>query len=163
MRARTILLIVGIVLLAAFAFLNVNEFTRSSLLSLGFTTIQLPLGLLMLLLLVAVMLVFLATTLYLQRASLIDTRKHTRELNIQRELADKAEASRFNELRNYMQAQTAATLQREAANGTVLTERLAQVQAALVQRIEQSDNTTAAHIGQLEDRLERDAGLTHAR
>ena len=163
MRARTILLIVGIVLLAAFAFLNVNEFTRSSLLSLGFTTIQLPLGLLMLLLLVAVMLVFLATTLYLQRASLIDTRKHTRELNIQRELADKAEASRFNELRNYMQAQTAATLQREAANATVLTERLAQVQAALVQRIEQSDNTTAAHIGQLEDHLERDAGLTHAR
>ncbi len=163
MRARTVLLIMGLVLLTAFAFLNVDEFTRSSLLSLGFTTIQLPLGLLMLLLLVAVMLVFLTTTLYLQRASLIETRKHTRELNIQRELADKAEASRFTELRNYIQAQTAATLQREAANATVLTERLAQVQAALVQRIEQSDNTTAAHMGQLEDRLERDAGLTHVR
>lgn len=163
MRARTILLIMGIVTLAAFAFLNVEEFTRSSLLSLGFTTIQLPLGLLMLLLLVAVMLVFLTTTLYLQRASLIETRKHTRELNIQRELADKAEASRFTELRNYIQAQTAATLQREAANATVLTERLAQVQTALVQRIEQSDNTTAAHMGQLEDRLERDAGLTQVR
>ena len=117
----------------------------------------------LLLLLVALMLVFLATTLYLQRASLIETRKHSRELNIQRELADKAEASRFNELRNYMQAQSAATLQREAANATVLTERLAQFQAALVQRMEQSDNTTAAHIGQLEDRLERDAGLTHIR
>lgn len=163
MRARTILLIMGIVALGAFAFLNVDEFTRSSLLSLGFTTIQLPLGLLMLLLLVAVMLVFLTTTLYLQRASLIETRKHTRELNIQRELADKAEASRFTELRNYIQAQTAATLQREAANATVLTERLAQVQATLVQRIEQSDNTTAAYMGQLEDRLERDAGLTHVR
>ena len=102
MRARTILLIMGIAVLAAFAFLNVDEFTRSSLLSLGFTTVQLPLGLLMLLLLVAVMLVFLTTTLYLQRASLIETRKHTRELNIQRELADKAEASRFTELRNYI-------------------------------------------------------------
>ena len=163
MRARTVLLIIGIVLLAAFAFLNVAEFTRSSLLSLGFTTIQLPLGLLMLLLLVAVMLVFLTTTLYLHQASLIETRNHTRELNIQRELADKAEASRFTELRNYIQAQTNATLQREAANATVLTERLAQVQAALVQRIEQSDNTTAAHMGQLEDRLERDAGLIQVR
>lgn len=156
MRTRTIFLIVGIVLLAAFAALNVDEFTRSSVLSLGFTTVQVPLGLVMLVLLVAALLVFLATTLYIQSHNLIETRQYARELSAQRELADKAEASRFTELRNFLEAQAAAELQRENANTTVLAERLAQIQSTLLGRIEESDNTTAAYIGQLENRLEQD-------
>lgn len=155
MRTRTIILIVGIVLLAAFAVLNVDEFTRSSLLSLGFTTIQLPLGLLMLVLLIVSLLIFLGTTLYIQSINMLETRQHVRELSGQRELANKAEASRFTELKIYMEAQAHAALQREAAHGTVLTERLAQTQIVLLNRLEQSDNATAAYMGQLEDRLEQ--------
>lgn len=161
MRARTIFLILCIMLVAAFAALNVDEFTRSSVLSLGFTTIQVPLGMVMLLLLVIATVVFLASTLYMQSVNLIETRKYARELNTQRELADKAEASRFTELRHYLEAQSAAALQREAANATVLAERLAQTQTALIQRLEQSDNATAAYMGQLEDRLERKNGAAH--
>lgn len=163
MRLRTIFLIIGIVLLAGFAALNVDEFTRSSVLSLGFTTIQVPLGLVMLVLLIAVMLVFLATTLYIQSANLIETRQYARQLTTQRELADNAEASRFIELRNYLQSQATAALQREAAAATVMAERLAKTQSALVHRLDQSDNATAAYMGQLEDRLERNPGLTHTR
>ncbi|MBC7611166.1 MAG: hypothetical protein H7228_16620 [Polaromonas sp.] len=159
MRARTIFLIIGIVLVAAFAALNVDEFTRSSVLSLGFTTIQVPLGLIMLLLLVVTMLVFLATTLYIQGSNLIENRQHTKELNAQRELADKAEASRFTELHKYLQIQAEAALNREAANATVLAERLAQTQAALMQRMEQSDRTTAAYLGEIEDRMERGGAM----
>ncbi len=163
MRLRTIFLIIGIVLVAAFAALNVDEFTRSSVLSLGFTTVQVPLGMVMLLLLVIAIVVFLASTLYMQGVNLVETRQYARELNVQRELADKAEASRFTELRSVIEAQSAATLHREAANATVLAERLAQTQAALLHRAEQSDNSTAAHIGQLEDRLERQLSLVSAR
>ena len=155
MRARTIVLIVGIVLLAAFVALNIDEFTRSSLLSLGFITIQLPLGLLMLVLLIASLLIFLGTTLYIQSVNLFETQRHARELTSQRELASKAEASRFTELRIYMEAQAHAALQRETAHETVLTERLAQTQTLLLNRLEQSDNATAAYMGQLEDRLEQ--------
>lgn len=155
MRARTLILIFGIMLVAGFAALNVDEFTRPSLLSLGFTTITVPLGLVMLLLLVAVMLVFLATTLYIQSANLLETRQYARDLNVQRELADKAEASRFTELRRYLEAQTHAALQRETAHVSDMNERMAQLQAALMRRMEVSDNTTAAYMGQLEDRLER--------
>jgi biopolymer transport protein ExbB/TolQ len=158
MRMRTIFLIIGIVLVAAFAALNVDEFTRPSVLSLGFTTVQVPLGMLMLLLLVIAIVIFLASTLYIQSTNLIETRRYARELNTQRELADKAEASRFTELRQYIEAQSSATLNREAANATVLAERLAQTQAALMHRLEQSDNTTAAYMGQLEDRMERRTG-----
>lgn len=157
MRIRTILLIITIALVAAFVALNVDEFTRVSVLSLGFTTVQISLGLVMLLVLVLVVatLVFLGSTLYMQSTNLLETRKYARELNTQRELADKAEASRFTELRNYLETQAVATQRREAAADTVLLERFAQQQQALLTRIEQSDNSTAACLSELQDRLER--------
>ena len=159
MRFRTIALIVVIVLMAGFAALNVDEFSRTSVLSLGFTTVQVPLGLVMLVLLATVLLVFLATTLYIQSTHLLEMRQTTRELTTQRELADKAEASRFTELRHYLEAQTLSAQQREAAQATVLAERLAQTQQVLTSKIEQSGNTVAAYIGELEDRLENRDGL----
>ena len=45
MRTKILFLIIGIALIAAFAVLNVDEFTRTSTLNLGVTTMQLPLGL----------------------------------------------------------------------------------------------------------------------
>lgn len=155
MRIRTISLVVAILLLAGFVALNVDEFTRMSVLSLGFTTVQVSLGLVMLLLLVIATVVFLATTLYTQSANLIETRRYARDLAHQRELADKAEASRFTELRSYLEVQALAVQQRETANHTVLAERFAQQQQAMLARLEESDNATAAYMGQLEDRLER--------
>jgi uncharacterized protein YlxW (UPF0749 family) len=83
---------------------------------------------------------FVVYVLYLQSTVLMETRRHGRELQAQRELADKAEVSRFTELRSYLET------------------RIASLQSALAARIEQSDNTTAAHVGQLEDRLSRVAG-----
>ena len=160
MRFRTIVLILAIALVAAFVALNVDEFTRSSLLSLGFTTVQLPLGVVMLLLLVTAVVIFLASTLYVQGVNLVESRRYARELNAQRELADKAEASRFTELRGFIEAQSVTTLNREVANATVLAERLAQAQAVLLHRMEQSDNSTAAILGQLEDKLERRASVS---
>ena len=159
MRIRTIVLIVAIVLIAGFAALNVDEFSRTSVLSLGFTTVQVPLGLIMLVLLATVLLVFLATTLYIQSTHLLEMRQTTRELTSQRELADKAESSRFTELRHYLEAQTVSAQQREAAQATVLAERLAQNQQLLSEKIEQSGNTLAAYIGELEDRLENRDGV----
>lgn len=158
MRARTIFLIIAILAVAAFAALNVDEFTRTSVLDLGFTTTQMPLGLVMLLLLVIAVVIFLASTLYMQSTNLIETRKYARELSVQRELADKAEASRFTELRIYLGAQIAAILGREAANATVLADHLNSTQAALLLRMEQLNGATAVHMGQLENRVDRSNG-----
>ena len=155
MRIRTILFVAFILLVAGFVALNVDEFTRVSVLSLGFTTLQVPLGLLMLLLLVVATVVFLASTLYIQSKNLLEARTHTRELTIQRELADKAEASRFTELRTYLEELAQTEERRETAMGTVLADRFAQQEKMLLARMEQSDNAIAAHLGQVEDRLER--------
>jgi biopolymer transport protein ExbB/TolQ len=160
MRIRTIFLVISILLLAGFVALNIDEFSRMSMLSLGVTTVQVPLGLVMLLLLVIATVVFLASTLYMQSKNLLETRNYARELNAQRELADKAEASRFTELRSYLEVQALAAQRREAAAATVMAERFAQQQQALLARLEQSDNAMAAYMGQLEDRLERRNGLS---
>ena len=159
MRFRTILMILAILLVAGFVALNVDEFTRVSVLSLGFTTIQLPLGLVMLALLIATLLIFMASALYTQSKYALEARTHTRELNTQRELADKAEASRFTELRAYLEEQTLAEQRRESALGTVLADRFAQQQQVLLARMEQTDNTLAAYMGQLEDRLVNRPGM----
>lgn len=157
MRIGTLFSIVAILLLAGFVALNLDEFTRSSALRLGFATVQMPLGLVMLLLLAGACTVFITSTLYIQSRSLLEGRAHARELNTQRDLADKAEASRFTELRHFLQAQAEEAQQREAAMGAVLADRCAQQQQVLLARIEQLDNGLSACIGELEDRLERRA------
>jgi len=155
MRARTIFLVLSIVIVAAFVALNVEEFTRASVLSLGFTSVQAPLGLVMLALLVAAAVIFLGVMIYMQSSNLLETRNYARELSTQRELADKAEASRFTELRHYLEAQTAAQQRREQAAEQVLSERFAAQNRVLMARLEQSDNTLAVNMGQLEDQIER--------
>ncbi|WP_029524904.1 hypothetical protein [Polaromonas glacialis] len=160
MRFRTILLVVSILLLAGFVALNVDVFTQPSPLSLGFTTLNVPLGLVMLGLLVLALVIFLGSTIYMQSRHVLESRTHTRELNAQRELADKAEASRFTELRSYLEAQVLAEQQRETALGTVLADRFAQQQQVLLTRMEQMDNTLAAYMGELEQRLAQRSAAT---
>jgi hypothetical protein len=155
MRIRTIFLILFIVLVAAFVALNVDEFTRISVLSLGFTTVQVSLGMVMLLLLVVATVVFLGSTLLMQSANLLETRKYAKDLNTQRDLADKAETSRFTELRQYLDAEATAERAREAAVSATIDQRFAKQQLELLARLDQSDNTMAAHLGQLQDRLEQ--------
>lgn len=159
MRIRTILLVLAILIVAAFVALNMEEFTRISTLSLGFATVQVSLGLVMLVALAVATVIFLASALYMQSTNLLEMRKHTKELNSQRELADKAEASRFTELQNFLATQAAAQQQRQSDADTALAESFARQQQALMVRIEQSDNTLAAYMGQLQDKLERAAPI----
>ena len=159
MRTKILLLIVSIVLIAGFTVLNIEEFTRISTLSLGFTTMQLPLGLVMLLVVGVIILIFLATTLYMHSANLMETRKYAKELTVQRELADKAEASRFTDLRRYMEAQATLALNRDSDAVAAMNHRLAQTENLLLKRLEESDNSNAAYWGQHDDALMRNRPL----
>ena len=159
MRTKTLLLIVGIVLIAAFAMLNVNEITRISTLNLGFTSMQLPLGLVMLMLVIAILLIFLVTMLYMHSVNLIETRKYDKQLTVQRELADKAEASRFTDLRRYMESQASVALNQGNETVAAMNRRMMQTEMLLLERLEQSDNTNAAYWGQHDDALLRNRPL----
>ena len=159
MRVRTIVLIIFIGLVAGFAALNMEEFTRTSLLSLGFGTVQVSLGLVMLILLVVVTVVCLGSTVLMQSSNLLETRKYARELNVQRDLADKAETSRFTELRQYFEVRAAAEKERDLIAQEMWVERLAAQDRSIMARLDQSDNTVAAHLGQLEDRFDKNTAI----
>lgn len=155
MRVRTFFLIALILLMAGFFTLNVEEFTRANTLNLGLASVQVPLGLVMLLLLGLVTVMFLANTLYIQSKNMLENRTHTRELSAQRELADKAEASRFTELRSFLEAQVQEAQRREAATSKVQEARFQAQEQVLLARIEQLDKTLSAYLGEFEDRMAR--------
>ena len=96
-----LLLIIGIAVLA-FVGLNWSAMNAPTDLNLGFTEIRAPLGLVLLGLMAALSVVFVAMVAYTQGTVLVETRRHAKELAAQRELADKAEASRFTDLRAHL-------------------------------------------------------------
>ncbi|MBB1604417.1 LapA family protein [Variovorax sp. UMC13] len=158
MGLRTGILLLVVLVIAALAALNWGWIASPVLMSLGFMQVTAPLGLIMLGLTVLLGILFVAYVVYLQSSVLLETRRHTREMQTQRDLADKAEASRFTELRNFLEAQENTHMSRNAERHAALLARVEQLEASLRQRGDQTDNTMAAHMGQLEDRLERRAG-----
>lgn len=141
----TILLLIALAV-GGLAALNWETLAASSQVSVGLMTFDAPLGLLMLGLTTLLAVFFVAYVLSLQGSVLMEARRHTKEMQVQRELADKAEASRFTELRSYLEVQH---VQAQAA----LMARIDSLEASLAARAEQSDNSTAAYVGQLEHQL----------
>ncbi len=154
MGLRTGVLLVVVLLIAALAALNWGILVEPTVMSLGLMQVTAPFGLIMLGLTTLLAVLFLTYVFYLQSTVLIDTRRHTKEMQAQRELADKAEASRFTELRSFLETQEQARVVQRNQQQNALLARVEQLEAALRQRADQSDHTTAAHVGQLEDRFD---------
>jgi uncharacterized integral membrane protein len=150
---RSILLLIIAILIGGLAALNWEVLSTPSDVNLGLTTLQAPLGILMLGLTVLLCVIFVAYVLSLQGSVMMEARRHNKEMTAQRELADKAEASRFTELRQVLESQ-------HAAGQSALMARLGELESHLIARVQESDNSNAAYIGQLEDRIRHtDPGL----
>jgi len=147
MRTRTLLALLFVVSIFAFAILNWPAFNASTSLSLGFFSFEAPLGLVMLGLMAAMTLGFAVYMATWQATVLLETRRHTRELRTQRTLADQAEASRFTELRGVMHLEF-----------ETLAQRLSQSQEALRTEVHESVNSLAAMLGEIDDRSRRPRG-----
>ena len=154
MKVPTAVLLVLLILVALFTALNWSAFTAPTQLSLLVTTVQAPLGVLMLILTGAIIAAFLVFLVFLQTTTALEARRLAKELKNRRELADRAEASRFTELRSFLVEELAAlrTLNRDA--DAELASRVDAVEQALRTEIEHAGNTLAAYIGELEHRLE---------
>jgi uncharacterized integral membrane protein len=142
---RAIAFFLILVLVGFFALINWQVFSALTPLSLGFTTVQAPLGLIMLGLTAFLCVLFTVWVISLQASALMEARRQTKALQTQRELADKAEASRFIELRNDVIA------------------RLDRLQEESRLALEHSGNSLAAHLGHIEDRLEHASLLNSPR
>jgi Na+-transporting methylmalonyl-CoA/oxaloacetate decarboxylase gamma subunit len=155
MRLPTFLLLLLILLIAAFTMLNWGVFVAPAELSFGIVSAQLPFGLLMLGLMVVVTVLFILFAIYVQTAALLEVRRHARELQASRELAEKAEASRLTELRNVFEAAIQQQRNQQDSFEARLHARVDQLDNTLRASMEESTNSLAAYIGELEDRLER--------
>ena len=156
MYLRTLLLLLVLGAIAVFAAVNWEAVTTPTSLSLVFTTIQAPLGLVMLGLAAILTVLFLVFIVYLQTSAIIEARRYARELRAQRELTEQAETSRFTELRSFWEAELPKLADQTAKLRTDVQTRLDQLDQDLRSTIEQSGNTLAAYIGEFEDRLERE-------
>lgn len=155
MQIRTLLFVIILGAIAALAALNWETFNMPTDLWLGVATVQAPLGVVMLALTALLSAFFLALLIQLQSHSLLESRRHTKELQLQRERADQAEASRFTELRQYLELEMRAIDKQNLELRGTLLDRIERLDTGVTTAIEQSSNTVAAHIGELEDRLER--------
>jgi len=144
MQAPTVLLLAILALVGIFTVANWGVIMAPTTVSMLVTDVQAPLGLILVSITLLLTALFLIFVVYLQTNVLLDARRHSKELQAQRELADKAEASRFTDLRTYLDVE----LRKVAGQ---VTEAKTELRAS----IEQSGNSLAAYIGELEDRMER--------
>lgn len=154
MRARLIFLLLAILLVAGFAALNWTQIVTPGDLNFGIFTMAAPLGLILLSVLAITLAAFLISSIHMQTVSLLDNRQHYKELQAQRDLADKAEASRFTDLRQHLDAQMREIHQRETIAATELEKAVAQGQRELRTQLELMNRTLASRLGEIEGRLE---------
>ena len=158
MKAGTLLLFLVLAATAAFVTLNWEAVVEPADVSIGIAVVKMPLGLVLVGLLVLITALFLVFVVYLQTSVLLETRRQAREIKASRELADQAEASRFTELRSFLEAEFARRGSHKGESQDAVLERVGQLDRDLRVVIEQSANSLAACVGELEDRLDK-AGL----
>lgn len=158
MYLRTLLIIGLLGALVLFAAVNWGAFTTRTTLFLIFTTVEAPLGLILLAVIAALTALFLIYLVYWQSSVLFESRRHAREVQTLREIAENAEASRFSQLQTFLETELRQLADQNAGLKTAFLKRLEEFDREMRATVEQSSNTLAAYIGEIEDRLERSAG-----
>jgi len=157
MRGRNVFLLILVVAMALFAWRNWAVFSEQKTLSLIFTQVTAPFGIVMLSIMAVLLVIYFMYTVGLETAALLEVKRYARELLAARKLADEAEASRFSELKKWLEGELASIkAQSPAGLGARLqeiVERIDRVEHELREDIEKAGNTLAAYIGELEDQL----------
>lgn len=156
MTLRSLLFLVVFGALVAFVLVNWQVLNAPTTLSLAFTEVQAPLGLVMLAFIVLVTVLLLAYIVYLQMSGLLETRRHGKELQVQRDLADQAESSRFTELRSYLESRFSRSDDRRDEIERAVRARLDALESQVKASVELQGNALAAALAELADRYDRD-------
>jgi hypothetical protein len=158
MRSRATLLVVVILLIAGFAALNWSEVLRLAPLSFGLFVMDAPLGAILLGLLALATVAFALGGAAIRTQSLMESRQHFKTLEAQRALADKAEASRFTDLRQHLDVQLRELRERDAIAATEFQKAVVDSQRELRTQLEQINRTIAARMNEIEHRLDGRVG-----
>lgn len=154
MRSRFVLLVIAILLVAGFAALNWSEVIRPAPLLFGPVVMDAPLGAILLGLLALAVVIFALSAATLRTQTLLESRHHYKELEAQRALADKAEASRFTDLRQHLDTQLRELRERDSIAATEVEKTRMEHQREIRNHLEQINRTLSARLNELEHRLE---------
>ncbi|MCM2250823.1 MAG: hypothetical protein NDJ19_00550 [Ramlibacter sp.] len=154
MRARLLFMVLVIILVGGFAAQNWPEFQRTSPLLFGVVVEEASLGLIMLGALGLTLLVFLVSSAMQDSRLLIESSRHTRSLQAQRDLAEKAEVSRLADLRQQLDSHLKENRQREAILSTEFEKAMVQNQRELRNQLDQMNRMLDARLAEIESRME---------
>jgi hypothetical protein len=149
MRVRTLIATVVLVLTTAFFVVNWRVFAAPAKLDLIVMSVDTPIGVVMLTLFALIILVLVVYAGFWQSTFLLEFRRQSKELQTQRALAESAEASRFTELGKLVRD--------EIANSD---KRLESALDVLRNELRDTENSIAAALGELDDRIHRGADRT---
>lgn len=155
MKFLNFILLIVLGALVLFAALNWDAIITPIHLNFLFTNASAPLGLVLLSATAILALLFLGFVVYMQSSVLITKNRLNRDLDAQRELANKAETSRFTELRSYLETELQQLTAQNNDLHNVIETRLSDMESTLTNTVEQTGTTLSAYIGELEDRLEK--------
>ena len=153
MRGRIAFIVLAAIVMAVIAAQNWPAITRSEPMSFGIFTTSAPLGLTLMVLLGIVLAVFLVSTAVQESRYLMEHRRHARALHAQHELAEKAEASRFTELRSHLDNHLRESRQRETMTVTEFEKRIMQSHNELRAQLDRMQQMLTSRLGDMESRV----------
>lgn len=151
MKILGAIILIAILLIAVFSFANWTALTAPTTLSFITFDVQGPLGVILLGVMLALAALFMLYVLSLRTAMLVEVRRHKRELEAQRKLAESAEASRLLELRTEI-GQEFAQLRGSLDQ---VNERFGSMENTLRKNLDETASGLAAHLGEIEDKLDQ--------
>ena len=155
MRSRFLLLLLGAALVVVFALLNWTELRRPMPVNLGWGAASAPLPLILLGLLALGLLVALVSGAASSARRRRMDEEHAKALQAQRDLAERAEASRFVDLRQALDTHLRETRQREATAASDLDQAMAKTQREIRNQMELLHRSLNTRLGEMEARLEQ--------
>ena len=155
MKFLSFILLIVLAALLTFAALNWQAIITPTTLTLPFTNVVAPLGLILLSATGLISLFFLGFVIYMQSSTLMTRRRLNKDLTAQRELADKAEASRITELHTYLETELQQLSTQNSNTHQKVESRLAEIETHLKASMEETGTTLSAYIGELGDRLDK--------
>lgn len=149
------LIIAGLIVLGVFTLANWSVLSAPTTLSLVVFSLEAPLGLILLGAIFVFVVLFTVYVLILRTSMLVDARHYARALQAQQQLAEKAEASRLNDLRSQLDSEFAQLQEAIAQSRVDLGTRVEGMEQALRNSMEETSRSLSAYVGEVEDKLDR--------
>lgn len=155
MKILGALIFVVMILLGIFTLANWTALSTPSTLSFVAFNLEAPAGFVLLGAILIFVALFTAYVLILRTAMLMDAHRYAKELQAQQQLAEKAEASRLNDLRSQLDHEFEQLKETSEKSRADLNIRIEGMEQAMLNAIEESNRSLSAYVGEVEDKLDR--------